>query len=63
MTGDRAGAAELFDMGAALGAAIAPTIGALCLAEHAMISIELGDWEGANDLAERGRKIVADNAV
>lgn len=63
MTGDRAGAAELFEMGAALGAVIAPTVSSLCLAEHAMISIEWGDWEAAGDLAERGTKIVAQHGL
>ena len=58
LTGDHAAAAELFEIGAALGAAASPSVSSLCLAQHAMVAIEGGDWDAAADLAERASKTV-----
>lgn len=63
LTGDRAFAGELLEMGAALGAAAAPSISSLCLAQHAMMSIECGDWEMAADVAERAMKLVKQHGL
>lgn len=63
LTGHRAAAVELLEMGAALGAALAPSVGSLCLAQHAMIAIECADWEMAADLAERAARLVEEHGL
>ncbi len=53
LTGDRDGAARLLDEGIDLGGAAAPLATALCLAQRAMLAIELDDWEVAAELTGR----------
>ena len=58
LSGDRAGAMPLLNEGADLSAASAPSIMSLCLAQAAMIAIELEDWESAAELTDRAGTVI-----
>jgi LuxR family maltose regulon positive regulatory protein len=58
LSGDRPGAMPLLEEGADLSAASAPSIMSLCLAQAAMIAIELEDWESAAELTDRAGTVI-----
>src|SRR5205823_4649331 len=53
--GDRDGARRWLDEGARRGAAAAPAVQVLCLAQLALVAADEGDWDEAGTLADRAR--------
>ncbi len=58
LTGDHEGAARMLEEAADLGAATAPSVTSLSLAQAAMIAIEQQDWETAAELTDRAGKVI-----
>jgi LuxR family transcriptional regulator, maltose regulon positive regulatory protein len=52
LQGDREAAERVLDEGIRLSGNSAPSVGALCLAQRAMLAIEREDWELASDLTD-----------
>ncbi|MBV8219900.1 MAG: hypothetical protein JO325_15660, partial [Solirubrobacterales bacterium] len=63
LTGDRAGAAPILEEAADLGAATAPSITSLSLAQAAMIAIEEQDWETAAELTDRAGRVIEERGL
>jgi LuxR family maltose regulon positive regulatory protein len=59
LTGDLDAAEKLLEDGARRGAAAAPNVQVLCLAQLALMAAERDDWDGAADLCARARAQVA----
>ena len=57
LAGDTRGAREALEEGARRGAAAAPHVQTLCLAQLALLALDEGDLDGAGDMAERSLAI------
>ncbi|HZE04463.1 MAG TPA: LuxR C-terminal-related transcriptional regulator, partial [Solirubrobacteraceae bacterium] len=60
LTGERSRAAEILDEAVPAIAGEAPAVAALCLAQRAMIAIEVSDWDLAADLTDEARRTVGE---
>jgi len=63
LSGDRDAGARTLEEGADLGAATAPTVTSLCLAQAAMIAIEQRDWDTAAELTDRAGKLIEERGL
>jgi LuxR family transcriptional regulator, maltose regulon positive regulatory protein len=63
LAGDRAGAARMLEEAADLGAATAPSVTSLSLAQAAMIAIEEQDWETAAELTDRAGRVIEEHGL
>ncbi len=63
LTGDRASAKQPLAEGADLSATIAPSVSSLCLAQAAMIAIEEGEWDSADELTERAAGLIEERGL
>ncbi len=63
LTGDHEGAAKMLEEAADLGAATAPSVTSLSLAQAAMIAIEQQDWETAAELTDRAGKVIEEHGL
>jgi LuxR family transcriptional regulator, maltose regulon positive regulatory protein len=63
LTGDHAGALQLLDEAADLGAASAPSVTSLSLAQSAMIAIEQNDWDAAAELTDRAERVMDERGL
>jgi len=63
LSGDRAGAARMLEEAADLGAATAPSVTSLSLAQAAMIAIEQQDWETAVELTDRAGRVIDERGL
>jgi LuxR family transcriptional regulator, maltose regulon positive regulatory protein len=58
LTGDPTAAKRLLEEAADVGAAAAPSVTSLSLAQAAMIAIEQQDWDGAAELTDRAERVI-----
>jgi LuxR family transcriptional regulator, maltose regulon positive regulatory protein len=63
LTGDRTSAAEILDQSVPSILGEAPVVGALCLAQRAMIAIEMSDWDLAADLTDDACRAATDSGL
>jgi LuxR family maltose regulon positive regulatory protein len=63
LAGDRAGAARILEEAADLGAATAPGVTSLSLAQAGMIAIEEQDWETAAELTDRAASVIEEHGL
>jgi len=63
LSGDPEGAAQMLEDAADLGAATAPSVTSLCLAQAAMIAIEQEDWDTAAELTDRADRVIGERGL